>query len=169
MEHRIRTISIIAQDINRYSHERFPIFSRSMEAWTVGYGVDMTELRFVDADPLAYQTLLSDNMNYPNQAVFAKIGMKTDNATAFISSKVPSEIRRFQFMVHNQQKYASTDGWDYAIFDVFESARGPIMRAKHVRNRRKISIDHMLKGIDRPGNVTYAADDFRRSKKIAKQ
>lgn len=94
----------------------YPDFEDNWKLVTVRYRIDNKELRFVYANPRAYQTLMSGKIDYPDGAIFAKIAMKTDDDSAFINSKIPSEWQHFQFMVRDKTKYASTDGWGFAIF-----------------------------------------------------
>jgi hypothetical protein len=56
-------------------------------------------------------------VEYPDGAIFAKVGIITKSDPAFPSSEAPSGARRIQFMVRDKQKHASTDGWGYALFD----------------------------------------------------
>lgn len=83
---------------------------------TVRYRTDNGEQRFVWANPSALKTLESGSIDYPDGAVFAKIGFMTEEDPAFKSSRVPSGSLRYQFMVRDQKKYASTGGWGYALF-----------------------------------------------------
>jgi hypothetical protein len=90
------------------------------EKWkfvTVRYRMDSGEQRFVWANPAAMKALEEGSTDYPDGAVFAKIGFMTEEDPAFKSSRVPSGSLRYQFMVRDKKKYASTGGWGYALFD----------------------------------------------------
>ncbi len=91
-------------------------FSQKWPLVTVRYRTDTTELRFTYANPLANAVLQVGGTEYPDGAVFAKIGMMTADDPEFFSSKVPSGAKRFQFMVRDKAKYAATGGWGYAVF-----------------------------------------------------
>ncbi len=84
---------------------------------TVRYRQDTHEMRVVYANDKAWKEMKKLKPNYPDGAIFAKIGMMTEKDPAFISSEVPSGARRFQLMVRDHKKYKSTQGWGYALFD----------------------------------------------------
>lgn len=107
-------------------------FEKKWKLVTVRFRKDTGELRFTYANSLAWKHLkkLSDKEtsatvsaeknsveSYPRGAVFAKVGIKTAEDPAFVSSAVPSGVRRVQFMVRDEKKFAETDGWGYALFD----------------------------------------------------
>jgi hypothetical protein len=75
-------------------------------------------MRWTFANEIAWKTMTSGSIEYPEGAVFAKIGAVTHDDAQFPSSAVPNGARRFQFMVRDKVKYASTGGWGYALFDV---------------------------------------------------
>lgn len=101
-------------------------FEKRWKLVTVRFRKDTSELRFTYANDQAWKHLkkisateagkLPPN-SYPPGAVFAKVGIKTTEDPAFVSSAVPSGVRRVQFMVRDQKKFAETDGWGYALFD----------------------------------------------------
>lgn len=84
---------------------------------TVRYRTDTREQRFTFANPIAEKALREGVVDYPDGAVFAKVGFVTEDDPLFPSSKVPSGARRYQFMVRDKKKYAETGGWGYALFD----------------------------------------------------
>lgn len=84
---------------------------------TVRYRTDTGEQRFVYANPSAHETLKNGRIDYPDGAAFAKIGVITQDDPEFVSSKVPSGLVRYQFMVYDKKRYASTGGWGYALFN----------------------------------------------------
>ncbi len=107
-------------------------FEKKWKLVTVRFRKDTSELRFTYANESAWRHLQkisqknapsSSNENpiaaesYPLGAVFAKVGIKTAEDPAFLSSAVPSGVRRVQFMVRDENKFAETDGWGYALFD----------------------------------------------------
>ena len=90
------------------------------EKWglvTIRFRKDTGEMRLTYANESAMKTLLSGAIAYPDGAVFAKIGIHTGVDAQFISSVVPTGIRRYQFMLKDKKKYASTGGWGYGLFD----------------------------------------------------
>jgi hypothetical protein len=56
------------------------------------------------------KTLTEGSINYPDGAVFAKTGIHTGVDPQFESSVILKGIRRYQLMVKNKKKYASTGG-----------------------------------------------------------
>ncbi|MBC7711773.1 MAG: cytochrome P460 family protein [Rhizobacter sp.] len=103
--------------MNGYRLKDFSGFENKWKLVTVRFRKDTSEMRFTYANPLAYKTLLKGRVDYPDGAVFAKIGFKTEEDPSFISSVVPSGARRYQFMVRNKKKYKETSGWNYVLFD----------------------------------------------------
>lgn len=95
----------------------YPDFERRWKLVTVRFRRDTGEMRLTYADPKAYKVLMSGKTDYPDGAVFAKIGMMTHDDPAFVSSAVPSGARRYQLMVREKKKFKDTDGWGYALFD----------------------------------------------------
>jgi hypothetical protein len=103
--------------MNEINPADYKQFSREWPLVTVRYRKDTQEMRFTYANEKALSALKNKNKNYPNGAVFAKIGIKTLEDPAFTSSVIPAGARRIQFMVRDTKKYKSTNGWGYALFD----------------------------------------------------
>jgi hypothetical protein len=103
--------------MNGIKMSQFPGFAEKWHLVTVRYRKDSNEMRFTYANDLAWKSLQSLKPNYPDGAVFAKIGMMSEADPSFPSSVVPSGAKRFQFMVRDKAKYSDTDGWGYALFD----------------------------------------------------
>lgn len=104
-------------EMNGYRLKDYPDFQKSWKLVTVRFRKDTGELRFTYANPLAWKTLLAGKKEFPDGAIFAKIGFATQDDPAFLSSAVPSGARRYQLMVRNKKRHAATDGWGYALFD----------------------------------------------------
>lgn len=107
-------------------------FEKKWKLVTVRFRRDTGELRFTYANDSAWKhlkklTQKNDSRpndsktgpaeSYPAGAVFAKVGIATAEDPAFVSSAVPSGVRRVQFMVRDEKRFAETDGWGYALFD----------------------------------------------------
>lgn len=90
---------------------------------TVRFREDSGEMRFTWGNDKAMVGLLAGKGQYEDGAVFSKVGFKSEEDPSFISSKVPSGARRVQLMIRDKEKYASTDGWGYFLFD---SAAKPV-------------------------------------------
>jgi cytochrome P460 len=91
-------------------------FQKKWKLVTVRYRTDTGEQRFTYANDIAFEALMKGVKDYPDGAVFAKIGIMTKDDPEFTSSKVPSGAQRIQFMLRNKAKYAHTGGWGYAVF-----------------------------------------------------
>lgn len=96
----------------------FTDFEKKWKLVTVRFRRDTGEMRFTYANDTAFAALMNSATDYPKGAVFAKIGFKTNQDPGFPSSVVPTESRRYQFMVRDQDKFSKTDGWGYALFDL---------------------------------------------------
>ena len=83
---------------------------------TVRYRTDTHEQRFTYANALAWKALLESSKDYPDGAVFAKVGYLGQPDEAFESSVVPSGLRRVQIMVRDKAKYRDTLGWGFGLF-----------------------------------------------------
>lgn len=103
--------------MNGYSLNDYPDFQKKWNLVTVRFRKDTGEIRMTYANDLAWQTLKAGKIEYPDGAVFAKIGLMTQNDPSFTSSLVPNFAQRFQLMVMDSKKNSATAGWGYAIFD----------------------------------------------------
>lgn len=104
-------------EMNGFKLSNFPDFEKKWNLITVRFRKDTGEMRFTYANPLAFEVISKGAIDYPDGAIFAKIGVKTDVDSAFPSSAVPEGARRFQFMVKDKKKFEGTEGWGYALFD----------------------------------------------------
>jgi hypothetical protein len=92
-------------------------FEKNWSLVTIRFRKDTGEMRLTYANEAAMKTLVSGSISYPDGAVFAKIGIHTGVDSQFISSVVPTGIRRYQFMLKDKKKYSATGGWGYGLFD----------------------------------------------------
>jgi hypothetical protein len=106
-----------ALTLNSIDFNKYKNFDKLWKLVTVRYRQDTEEMRFTYANPIAYNNLKRGVTDYPDGAVFAKIGVITGADPIFESSRAPLGARRIQFMVHNNKLYKSGHGWGYAIFD----------------------------------------------------
>lgn len=104
--------------MNGYSLDQFGDFLKEWRFVTVRYRKDTGEIRFTYANDAAWKALQAGGTDYPDGAVFAKVGVVAGEDAAFSSSVVPSGAKRFQFMVRDAKKHADTDGWGYALFNM---------------------------------------------------
>jgi hypothetical protein len=103
--------------MNGISLGQYQDFEKNWRFVTARYRADTGEMRLTYANDIAWQSLQRGIIDYPDGAVFAKIGLMTRGDPAFTSSKAPVGARRYQFMVRDQQKYRDHDGWGYGLFD----------------------------------------------------
>lgn len=104
-------------EMSGYRFKTYQGFEKIWHLVTVRFRKDTKELRFVYANSKAWNAMQKGLAEYPEGAVFAKIGIATADDPSFPSSAVPSGARRFQLMVKDKKKHATTDGWGYALFD----------------------------------------------------
>ncbi len=104
-------------EMNGYTLAQFGDFLHQWHFVTVRYRRDSGEMRFVYANDIAWNALNQHSTDYPDGAVFAKVGVSTKEDPAFIDSAVPKQADHVQIMVRNHAKHAGTGGWGYAIFD----------------------------------------------------
>ena len=104
-------------EMNGYSLSAFGDFVNQWKLVTVRYREDTNEMRFTYANKMAAEALAANSTDYPDGAVFGKVGFVTEKDSAFVSSVVPSGAKRYQFMVRDKKKFAETDGWGYVIFN----------------------------------------------------
>lgn len=104
--------------MNGYSISDFKDFEKKWKLVTVRFRKDTDEMRWTFANDLAWKTLESGSIQYPNGAIFSKIGIRTSPDSQFQSSAVPQGARRYQFMIRDTEKFKNTGGWGYVIFDV---------------------------------------------------
>lgn len=110
--------------MNGFALQDYANFQKEWPLVTVRFRKDTGELRFTYANDIAYDALKKGATEYPDGAVFAKIGIMTEEDPAFTSSAVPSGARRFQLMVHDAKKFPETHGWGFALFDARAKASG---------------------------------------------
>jgi hypothetical protein len=103
--------------MNDVSFKTYKDFNSKWPLTTIRFRKDTGEMRVVYANEIASKALHAGSINYPDGAVFAKIGFHTTSDPQFDSSLLPNGVRRYQFMVRNKEAYKNTGGWGYAIFD----------------------------------------------------
>lgn len=106
----------LLREMNGIKLDDYADFEKKWKLVTVRFRRDTSEMRFTYANDLAFEALMKSATDYPKGAVFAKIGFLTGVDPGFPSSIVPTQSRRYQFMVRDKEKYSKTDGWGYALF-----------------------------------------------------
>ncbi len=103
--------------MNSIKFEDYKDFTKKWRLVTVRFRQDTKEMRLTYANETAWKEMQTSVVKYSDGAAFGKVGLVTVKDPAFPSSEVPSSTRRFQLMVRDKKKYASTQGWGYALFD----------------------------------------------------
>lgn len=114
-----RTPAATAESMNGYYLKDYAGFWKNPD-WhfvTVRFRKDTGEMRLTYANDLAWKALLAGGKEYPDGAVFGKVGLLTTEDPSFTSSAVPKGARRYQLMVRDAKKWKDTNGWGYALFD----------------------------------------------------
>ncbi len=97
----------------------FPKYAKFWESWhlvTVRFRSDTNEQRFIYANDLAYRALKSNAREFPDGAMFGKIGFGVEKDDAFPASLAPKSFKRIQLMEKSAKKHPGTNGWGYAIY-----------------------------------------------------
>jgi Cytochrome P460 len=118
--------------MNGISLAHYKEFAAKWRLVTARYRKDTGELRFIFANGSAWKTLNAGKTNYSKGSVFAKISYFLSHDPAFPTSLVPADVARYQLMVRDEEKYAGTGGWGYALFgsDGKTQAGNPLAVAK---------------------------------------
>lgn len=114
-----RTPVASAERMNGYALNDYAGFWKNPD-WhfvTVRYRRDSSEMRLTYANDIAWKALLAGGREYPEGAVFGKVGLLTQDDPSFTSSAVPAGARRYQLMIRDKVKGKDTNGWVYALFD----------------------------------------------------
>ncbi len=104
-------------EMNGLKFDDYKDFTKTWHLVTVRFRQDTKEMRIAYANDLAWKEMQSAKTAYSDGAVFAKVGLITEKDPAFPSSEVPAGTKRFQIMYRDKKKFASTQGWGYALFD----------------------------------------------------
>jgi hypothetical protein len=104
--------------MNGYTLKQFGDFVHRWHFVTTRYRRDSGEMRYVYANDIAWKALTSHSQDYPDGAMFAKVGVATADDPAFTDSAVPIRADRVQIMVRNHARHRQTDGWGYAMFNM---------------------------------------------------
>jgi len=78
---------------------------------------DKNELRYILANPIAYNALRADKTPLPNGSKVVKIGWSVKKMDTFNSALEADKIQRVEYMIKDDSKYNHTgDHWGYARF-----------------------------------------------------
>ena len=77
---------------------------------------DKNEIRYILANPVAYNALRNHVKVMPNGSKVVKIGWSTNPMSTFPSALESGEIQRVEYMIREEGKHSESDGWGYARF-----------------------------------------------------
>jgi hypothetical protein len=77
---------------------------------------DKNELRYVLANPIAYNALREKKKIMPDGSKIVKIGWTVNDISTFPTALEANEIQRVEYMIKDKTKASESDGWGYARF-----------------------------------------------------
>jgi hypothetical protein len=77
---------------------------------------DKNEIRYILANPIAYNALRANVKVMPNGSKVVKIGWSVNNMETFPSALEANKIQRVEYMIKDTTKHKESDGWGYARF-----------------------------------------------------
>jgi len=77
---------------------------------------DKNEIRYILANPIAYNALRTSAKVMPNGSKVVKIGWSVNDMATFPSALEANKIQRVEYMIKDATKHKESDGWGYARF-----------------------------------------------------
>ena len=77
---------------------------------------DKNELRYILANPVAYNALKNGYKVMPNGSKVVKIGWSVNPMSKFEPALEADKIQRVEYMIKDSTKHKESDGWGYARF-----------------------------------------------------
>ena len=77
---------------------------------------DKNEIRYILANPVAYNALRAKVKVMPNGSKVVKIGWSVNDMASFPSALEANKIQRVEYMIKDATKHKESDGWGYARF-----------------------------------------------------
>ncbi len=77
---------------------------------------DKNEIRYVLANPVAFNALRNKAKVMPNGGKVVKIGWSVNEMPTFPSALEADKIQRVEYMIKDVTKHKESDGWGYARF-----------------------------------------------------
>ncbi len=77
---------------------------------------DKNEIRYILANPVAYNALRANKNIMPNGSKVVKIGWSVKDMSTFPSALEANKIQRVEYMIKDATKHKESDGWGYARF-----------------------------------------------------
>jgi hypothetical protein len=108
-------------------------FAANWHLVTVRVRLDIGEMRFIYANPIAWRTMMTGHVKYPKGAMFGKVAYRIGTDPLFRSSDIPTGVYRMQIMkMMPGQPNTDKFGWTYAIFTNDDRRMpGDIIRQTH--------------------------------------
>ena len=77
---------------------------------------DKNEIRYILANPVAYNALKADKTVMPDGSKIVKIGWSVNDMATFPAALEAETIQRVEYMIKDKTKHKESDGWGYARF-----------------------------------------------------
>jgi len=77
---------------------------------------DKNEIRYILANPVAYNALREKKTIMPDGSKVVKIGWSVNDMERFPSALEANKIQRVEYMIKDKTKHKESDGWGYARF-----------------------------------------------------
>ncbi|XPV70460.1 MAG: cytochrome P460 family protein [Halarcobacter sp.] len=77
---------------------------------------DKNEIRYILANPVAYNALRAKKIIMPQGSKLVKIGWSVKDMDNFPSALEANQIQRVEYMIRDKSKHTESDGWGYARF-----------------------------------------------------
>jgi len=80
------------------------------------FRTDKNEIRYILANPIAYNALSNNEKTMPNGSKIVKIGYSVKKMTLWAPALETDKIQRVEYMIKDATKHKESDGWGYARF-----------------------------------------------------
>ena len=77
---------------------------------------DKNEIRYILANPVAYNAMMANIKPLPNGSKVVKIGWSVKKMSAWQEALEADKIQRVEYMIKDSTKHKESDGWGYARF-----------------------------------------------------
>ena len=77
---------------------------------------DKNEIRYILANPVAYNALRAEKSVMPEGRKIVKIGWNVNEMGTFPAALEANKIERVEYMIKDKTKHKESDGWGYARF-----------------------------------------------------
>ena len=80
------------------------------------FRTDMNEIRYILANPVAYNALKDNKVIMPDGSKIVKIGWSVKVMPPYPAALEADKIQRVEYMIKDKTKHKESDGWGYARF-----------------------------------------------------